>query len=147
MVEPKCQTSSCVHGYPHDTQCWIPEVLALVLISSFVGATTPENRTAEPGKPLRKISTTTNNQSTICSNPPMAWHYSWYLFLLCPPVSSSRVFIYTRTYVVAFRGHVEACGCFAYPPSTRAARNSSSYVWVGLCIRKAVQGNGTSTCF
>ena len=27
----------------------IPEVFAQVLISSFVGATTPENRTAEPG--------------------------------------------------------------------------------------------------
>ena len=23
-------------------------------------------------------------------------------------------------YVLAFRGHVRACGCFAYPPSTRA---------------------------
>ena len=47
-LEPKCQTSSCVHGYLHDTQCWIPEVLALVLISSFVGAATLENRTAWP---------------------------------------------------------------------------------------------------
>ena len=49
MVEPKCQPSTCSHGYLHCTQCCIPEVLALVLISSFVGATTPENRTAEPG--------------------------------------------------------------------------------------------------
>ena len=49
MAGPKCQTSSCIHGYLHSTQCCIPEVLALVLISSFVGATTPENRTAKPG--------------------------------------------------------------------------------------------------
>ena len=32
--------------------------------------------------------------STICSNTPMAWHYSWYLFRLRPPVSSSRFFPY-----------------------------------------------------
>ena len=49
-LEPKCQPSTCTHGYLHCTQCCIPEVLALVLISSFVGATTPENRTAEPGR-------------------------------------------------------------------------------------------------
>ena len=45
----------------------IPEVLALVLISSFVGATTPENGTAEPGSlPLQGASAqlvgTNNNQ-------------------------------------------------------------------------------------
>ena len=44
----------------------IPEVLALVLISSFVGATTPENGTAEPGSlPLQGASAQlvgTNNQ-------------------------------------------------------------------------------------
>ena len=48
-LEPKCQPSTCTHGYLHCTQCCIPEVLSLVHISSFVGATTPENRTAEPG--------------------------------------------------------------------------------------------------
>ena len=32
--------------------------------------------------------------STICSNTPMARHYSWYLFLLCPPVASSCLFPY-----------------------------------------------------
>ena len=49
QLGPKCQTSSCIHGYLHSTQCCIPEVLALILISSFVGAMRPENRMAEPG--------------------------------------------------------------------------------------------------
>ena len=41
-------------------------------------------------------------------------------------------------YVLAFRDHVGARVCFAYLPSTRAARCSSSYVCVGLCIRTYV---------
>ena len=41
-------------------------------------------------------------------------------------------------YVVAFCGHVGARVCFAYPPSTFAARYSSSYVCVGLGIRTYV---------
>jgi len=47
-------------------------------------------------------------------------------------------FLYMRMYGLAFRGHVGAGGCFAYPPSTRAARYSSSYICVGLCIRTDV---------
>ena len=49
-----------------------------------------------------------------------------------PLVSSSFIitfFPYIRMYVLAFRGHVGACGCFAYLPSKRAAR----YSFVCLC--------------
>ena len=68
----------------------------------------------------------------------MAWHYSWHLFVVSPPVSSWRFFPYIRMYVLAFRGRVGASGCFACPPPMRATRNCSSYIWVRLCIRTHV---------
>ena len=45
---------------------------------------------------------------------------------------------YIRMCVLAFRGLVGACVCFACPPSARAARYSYSCVYVGLCIRTCV---------
>ena len=41
-------------------------------------------------------------------------------------------------YVLVFRGHVGARVYFAYPPSTRAAKYSSSCIFVGLGIRTYV---------
>ena len=71
--------------------------------------------------------------STVCSNTPMAWHYRGYLFRLRPPVSCIPVWF--RMYALAFRGHVGACGCLAYIPSTSATRHWSLYIWVGLGMR------------
>ena len=44
------------------------------------------------------VSTTCVLFSTICSATPLAWLYSWYLFLLCHPFLSSR-FLHIYTYV------------------------------------------------
>ena len=40
--------------------------------------------------PCVNITLLTYSFSTTCSDSPMAWLYSWYQFLLCPPFSSSR---------------------------------------------------------
>ena len=56
------------------------------------------------------------------------WLYRWYHFLMSHSVIHCHHHVFSisiRTYVLAFRGHVGAYGCFAYPPSTRADRNSS----------------------
>ena len=63
--------TSSTHGPPHSRiDLWELEILRCVWVDGVGGG----------------------GFSTLCSNTTMAWHYSWYLFRLRPPASSSRFF-------------------------------------------------------
>ena len=75
------------------------------------------------------IALLTYSFSTTCSDTSMAWVYSWYQFLLCPPFSSSR-FLHIYTYIrTSFSGPRRCVSGFRL--SSFDARGPES-LWVGV---------------